>query len=336
MVISDRNLGILSVVGLLLIIIVVASIMVKKSSKTSNRLWVEFEELGILQPEDPVTSRGHSIGKIGEVQWKNHKALVEVVFDQPMILHEGTILRNENYSIMGQRRLEVTVDKKSPIVDASHIYQGEFEPGIAEVLHLIDALKEQILMVKDVVILLQEGDSTQESLIDVFNKTVNTAEDFIGDMEKIVVRTQPQVRKILAKTHDLGDKALTLSEQADTSLQNIYQQGKHGIEEANKLILNIEESLVSLIEFIEHFENQPFYEELMEKQEVLVQINVLVKNANDFLSMFTEKGGFKIIDDKGKPRGLMKLRNINLFGKTARQKARIRQKKAVRALTKQK
>lgn len=328
MKINDKNLGILTVISLLIVIIATAGIMVKKSSKSSNRLWVEFTELGVLQPEDPVTSRGFNIGRIGTVQWKDHKALVEVVFDQPTILHRDMTLRNENYSIMGQRRLEITMDRNSPIVGPDHVFQGEFEPGIAEVLHLISDLKTQVFLVKDIVLLLESGDSSQQSVQTVFNNTVQSVESLLNDVEKVVNQAQPQIRKTLQQAHALGEQALEITAQADTALNTVATQGKQGLDEASQLILNMEKSFIVLLEFLEALEQQPFYEELLEKQEVIVQINSLIFHANELLSAFTKDGGFKVLDENGKPRGLMKLRNINLFGKTAREKARIRQKNA--------
>jgi ABC-type transporter Mla subunit MlaD len=321
---SDRQLGLLTLLILFGVGLWVATLMVVKSNQATNRILSIFNELGSLQPEDPVTSRGYLIGKVGQVSWVDRKALVEILLDQPMVFREGTTLRNENYSLMGQRRIEITVSHKGRTIDPEYIFQGEFEPGIAEAMHVISQVREQVISVRDLVFLLRDGDSTTNSVPRTVELMLSKSETLVNQLERTLNVARPKIASTLSDVESLSNKTIQVSAETDTILRSINSQGRITIEQARNLTRSVEKSIDLLTVFLDHLESQPFSQELLEKKEIILQLTGFIQTLQDVLQIFNAKGGLVILDEKGNPRGITSLKNVNLIGNTAREKARIR------------
>ena len=103
MKISDRALGYISLVALFGLFALIAYCMWDAHHEESSIIQVDFDELGSLQPEDQVMIRGYTVGTSGKVQWLGDRARVEIKFNEPIVIREGTQFNNINHAIMGQR-----------------------------------------------------------------------------------------------------------------------------------------------------------------------------------------------------------------------------------------
>jgi ABC-type transporter Mla subunit MlaD len=327
MSLSDRQLGLLTLLVLLGAGLWVSAMMVIKNQQATTRIIAIFDELGSLQPEDPVTSRGFLIGKVGQVSWIDRKAQVEILFDKPMILKQGTTIRNENFSLMGQRRIEININRDGETIDPDHLFDGEFEPGIAEAMHVISQVRNQVIAVRDLVFLLRDGDSTTPSIPGTVEKTLRQSDALLSQLERTLQIAKPKIANTLDDVDYLSNKTIQVSQQTDSALETLASQGTLTIAEAQKLILRVESSVDKLTLFLDKLESQPFSKELLEKKELIEKLSEFVSTLQGVLALFNSKGGLEIIDEQGNPRGLVSLKNINLLGSTAREKARLRIKK---------
>ena len=116
MKISDRALGYISLVALFGLFALIAYSMWDAHHEESSIIQVDFDELGSLQPEDQVMIRGYTVGTIGKVQWLGDRARVEIKFNEPIVIREGTQFNNINHAIMGQRRLEIIPSKTGKVL----------------------------------------------------------------------------------------------------------------------------------------------------------------------------------------------------------------------------
>lgn len=319
---SNRQLGAFFVLILLGAGLWVAGQMVWKSRQATNRVLVLFADMGSLQPQDPVTSRGFPIGHVGTVAWMDGMARVELFLDEPMLLREGTEIRNENYSLMGQRRIEILPNHKGSIVSPDHVFEGSFESGIAEAMHLMAKVRDQVIAVRDLVFLLREGDSSMPSVPQVTEKVISQSEFALAQLERTMNIARPALAKTLKQVDQMGAQAIDLSRQADTTMKLIHTQGRLTVAEARAILASVEHSLQGLILFLDDLEAKPIAQQLLHKQEVIAKASSLVESLQGILKLF-DKNGLVILDENGKPRGLMDISNVNLFGKTARQKVRI-------------
>ena len=172
MKLSDRALGYISFIVFACIFGGIAFGMWAAHQNVHQTAIVDFTELGSLQPEDPVVLRGYRVGTIGSVTWLKDRSRVVIHFTEPLKLREGTQFNNVNYALMGQRRLEIIPSKTGELMPENHVFQGHFEPGIAETLRLIENVNEQLEAVQKTILLLAQGDSSHKSAPEIYEEAI--------------------------------------------------------------------------------------------------------------------------------------------------------------------
>ena len=183
--ISDKTIGYISFAFIIATITLVAIGMWKAHHATRYTATIDFQELGSLQPEDLATLRGYEVGVVREIHWLGDRARVTVHFNEPLRLREGTIFKNVNYALMGQRRLEIIASKTGKDLPEDYIHQGIFEPGIAEALRLIEDVVKQVEALQSMVVLVAQGDSTHPSFSSVFEGYVSKLEGLLQQTESL-------------------------------------------------------------------------------------------------------------------------------------------------------
>ena len=312
---SDRILGYISLFALVALFAGIAYGMYEAHQHVTYKTYVDFDELGSLQPEDPVVIRGYTVGTIGKVTWMGDRARVEVKFDEPRTIREGTQFRNVNYAIMGQRRLEIVPNKNGKVLPVDHIHQGTFEPGVAEALRYIEDLNGLLANVRDVVKLLTEGDSTHQSAQEIYENVLGTVEGLLENANKTVDKLNPAVNKLISQMNEAGNGVAEVVIQVDTTVKATTQAINaiaEGTRKAEKLITEIE--------------NSGTMDKLFNSREFVDQVTDIVKKVSAVLAAIDTKG-IKVYDENGKQVKLFTWKNTNLIGKTAREKAKIRAEK---------
>ena len=129
MKLSDRSIGYISLLSLIGIFASISYGMYEAHQDVPHSAIVDFEELGTLQPEDEVVVRGYRVGTIGAVTWLGDRSRVQIKFDNPIVIREGTQFNNINYALMGQRRLEIIPSKTGEVLPEDHIHTGHNHGG---------------------------------------------------------------------------------------------------------------------------------------------------------------------------------------------------------------
>jgi len=323
MKISDRTLGYLSVILLLMIFIVVAYCMYDAHHEEATTALVDFPELGTLQPEDEVVVRGYSVGTIGSVTWLGDRARVLIKFNEPIIIREGTKFNNVNYAIMGQRRLEIIPSKTGEILPQDFVHTGNFEPGIAEVLRYIENVNDQIEVIRNMVLLVLEGDSTHQSATQIVEDAMTTVEETVKKADRMLSQLQPTIKNIFAQVSGASNTLLDVASQADTAVKVASDAVNEKIALADSALRTISEGANHTNEIIEKIEQSTLSDELFTSTKTVDQLKELVDKLNDLIVAIDTKG-IKVLDDEGNPVELFSWKNVNLIGKTAREKARER------------
>ena len=323
---SDRIIGYISLVALIALFAGIAYGMYEAHQHVTYKAYVDFDELGSLQPEDPVVIRGYTVGTIGKVTWLGDRARVEVKFDEPRPIREGTIFKNVNYAIMGQRRLEIIPNKNGKVLPDDHIHQGTFEPGIAEALRYIEDLNGLLANVRDVVILLTEGDSTHQSAPEIYENVLGTVEGLLENANKTVDKLNPAVRKLISQMNEAGNSVSEVVTQVDTTVKATTDAVNEKIKQAEDAIAAIAEGTRKAEKIIAEIENSDTMDKLVNSREFVDQVTDLIKKTSLVLAAIDTKG-IKVYDENGKQVKLFTWKNANLIGKTAREKARIRAEK---------
>jgi ABC-type transporter Mla subunit MlaD len=321
--ISDKTIGYISFAFIIATITLVAIGMWKAHHATRYTATIDFQELGSLQPEDLATLRGYEVGVVREIHWLGDRARVTVHFNEPLRLREGTIFKNVNYALMGQRRLEIIASKTGKDLPEDYIHQGVFEPGIAEALRLIEDVVKQVEALQSMVVLVAQGDSTHPSFSSVFEGYVSKLEGLLQQTESLSKMLPEKLDNVFAVVDTTTKSINTITEQTNSAVNTIDSVAKEKIKTAKYALVKISDETKNANSLIDSFENSPIGE-LLENDSLIQKTNALIQSTQNLIKAFNTKG-LDIRDENGNKVSLIRWENINLIGKTAREKAKLRE-----------
>jgi ABC-type transporter Mla subunit MlaD len=321
--ISDKTIGYISFAFIIATITLVAIGMWKAHHATRYTATIDFQELGSLQPEDLATLRGYEVGVVREIHWLGDRARVTVHFNEPLRLREGTIFKNVNYALMGQRRLEIIASKTGKDLPEDYIHQGIFEPGIAEALRLIEDVVKQVEALQSMVVLVAQGDSTHPSFSSVFEGYVSKLEGLLQQTESLSKMLPEKLDNVFAVVDTTTKSINTITEQTNSAVNTIDSVAKEKIKTAKYALVKISDETKNANSLIDSFENSPIGE-LLENDSLIQKTNALIQSTQNLIKAFNTKG-LDIRDENGNKVSLIRWENINLIGKTAREKAKLRE-----------
>lgn len=321
--ISDKTIGYISFAFIIATITLVAIGMWKAHHATRYTATIDFQELGSLQPEDLATLRGYEVGVVREIHWLGDRARVTVHFNEPLRLREGTIFKNVNYALMGQRRLEIIASKTGKDLPEDYIHQGIFEPGIAEALRLIEDVVKQVEALQSMVVLVAQGDSTHPSFSSVFEGYVSKLEGLLQQTESLSKMLPEKLDNVFAVVDTTTKSINTITEQTNSAVNTIDSVAKEKIKTAKYALVKISDETKNANSLIDSFENSPIGE-LLENDSLIQKTNALIQSTQNLIKAFNTKG-LDIRDENGNKVSLIRWENINLIRKTAREKAKLRE-----------
>lgn len=330
MKISDRTLGYLSIILLLMVFVVVAYSMYEAHHESTKTALVDFEELGTLQPEDQVVIRGYTVGTVGTVTWLGDRARVEIKFSEPVIIREGTRFNNVNYAIMGQRRLEIIPSKNGKVLPEDFVHSGHFEPGIAEVLRYIENVNDQMAVIRSMVHLVLEGDSSHKSAPQMLEAAMETIEGTIVNAEKMLAALQPTVNNIFAQVDTASQTLIRVTNQVDTAVKTATDAVNQKIALAEDAIRKISEGAAHTNDIITSIEQNPLTDKYLNSAETVEKLKEIIDKFYALATAINPKD-IKVLDDNGNPVKLFTWKNVNLIGDRANDKARKRLEEAAKA-----
>ena len=323
MKISNRALGYISMLALIALFAYIAYSMYTAQQSVSHVAIVDFDELGSLQPEDPAVIRGFKVGTIGTVTWLGDRARITVKFDDPIVLREGTEFNNVNFALMGQRRLEITPSKTGKPMPEDHIFTGHFEPGIAEALRFIENVNQQIAVIRDVIHVITEGDSTHPSAPEAFESTFQAIESFLDSADMEAARFTPKIEQMFNQLNQTSKSIGEATIKADSTIKFATNAANEKLEGLQSTMKTISETAEKTNKAITDIENSTLSAEILKTTQTVEKVNAIIDKFNQVVKAINTKG-IKIYDEKGNPVKLIKWKNMNIIGQTARSKAKDR------------
>jgi len=320
---KNKITGIATIVAALLVIIYIAFAMWLSEKRARNTVLVQFHEMGALQNEDVVVIRGLKVGNVASITRANEKALVEIDLDEPRVFRKDTKFKNISPDIMGNRFITIEPGKEGEFVPEDYVFDGEFEAGMAEILALCDVAKQQVAALMEFIRVLQTGDENNSSLQTKIEDILKECEDLITVLSSALNSVEKQVIYALDKVGGYAGQISDASVKINSSLDTIRVQAQDGIIAAEKILLKINGSIASLNDILARFENNPVTVALLDKKDIIDDIDSLRSALQAFVSNI-DRQGVVIYDENGKRKSMVTLKNIYLFRETARSKAKKR------------
>ncbi|MBP5248026.1 MAG: mammalian cell entry protein [Fibrobacter sp.] len=324
MKISDKAFGYFSFAVILLIIVGVTFGMWQAHRESSTQAIIDFQELGSLSPEDPMTENGYEIGHVGDIQWLGNRSRVTVVFDEPITLHEGTQFRNAAFALMGQRRIELIRSREGKVLPKDHVFQGEFVPGITESLRFITELHDQVMVTRDAILTILSGNDTLPSVTQKYHEAMETVEGLLDNLEKNTQTTGKKIQDVLAQAENASSAIHKTADAADSTIRVLTEQADSSIAKAQTALQGLSDGIGKIESIVEAAETDTLAQNLLNTKATVDKVNQLISQMEQLIQAINTKG-IAVYDENGNKVKLLKWKNLNLIGETAREKAKKRQ-----------
>jgi uncharacterized protein YoxC len=188
---------------------------------------------------------------------------------------------------------------------------------------MTDIAKEYVASIMEFIHLLHVGDENNSSLQKKYEKIIKEVEDLIATLTDVVYGVEKQTMNALGKVNYYVDGVSDASVKIGNSLDTIRVQAASGINAAEDIVVKVKDIIENLNNILIQFENNPITIALMDKKEIVEDINSL-RSALQTLVSSIDKKGIKIYDEKGERKSMVHWKNIHLIGETARSKAKKR------------
>jgi hypothetical protein len=318
-----RAIGSITIAVVLLLIAYLAFAVWRNENDASNVILVRFNEMGALQNQNIVTIRGFEVGHVASITRADEKALVKIVLDEPRIFRKDTKFRNVSPNIMGNRSIAVELGKNGEIAPSGYIFDGDFEPGLAEILYMTDIAKKNVTALMEFIRVLRTGDENNMPLQKKYEEIMEECENFVVTLTDVINSVEKQTLGALDKVSYYVDELSDASIKIGSSIDTIRVQAQSGVKAVEGIVLKIKNTIENLNDILIQFENSPITIALMDKKEIINDIENLRSTLQAFVSTIDEHG-VKIYDEEGKRQSMLRWKNIHLIRETARSKAKKR------------
>ncbi|HEX2958420.1 MAG TPA: MlaD family protein [Chitinispirillaceae bacterium] len=248
---NDRTIGYISIFLIVLITGIVTVTFLSNSKTPTEIRTVEFPTvagLSLINPDDPVTLKGMVIGKVLSTELKNEKVLVHIISNNHIDIYGGYYISVGAQGIMGNRFLNIEPgnDIKKSIPVKTHL-TGMLLPSppeaVAEMKWLIEAIRELNRFSEK----LLYGDSTHESFVAAFQKTVSATDSFSNEFSKKTILASTQITSILdtlssivSMCADFKNSLYQKMPPALDSLELILSSSYRGLKQIDSILLQTE------------------------------------------------------------------------------------------------
>ena len=209
---NARTVGYATVLLVLFVAAMFLWLLWNTTQKGHEHLMLRFEGsgelIGALQPDDPVLVRGVDVGQVQSITQAPGGAQVLVRFWGHQKIFQDALAVNTSHSLMGQRVIDLDPgrDSANPLPRESTV-PGYFDPGIAETMSQIYKVLEAVTAVRETIVLLVSGDSTQPALHAKLMGILEGVDHMLQGLESVSVvaeRSGPALQRIGKGTREIS------------------------------------------------------------------------------------------------------------------------------------
>lgn len=327
MKISDKAFGYISFGAIVCILTGVSIGMWHAHRETSSQAVIDFNELGALSPEDPVTENGYEIGHVGSVEWLGDRSRVTVVFDEPVTLREGSRFRNAAFALMGGRRIELVRPRTGEVLPKDYVFRGEFVPGITESLRFISGVREQALNMQKIIVAILAGTDSTPGVVQQFKTLEQALEALLENLETLAELGNEKLQGVLDQATVASETIEKTASSADSVFHAVNAQAKSSIETAKSSLEDLSHGISKIDSLVRAVEGSEAGKSLLAEKEIIETAQKTVSKVQELIQAVNTKD-IAVYDENGNRVKLVRWKNLNIIGKTAREKAKERQKKS--------
>jgi phospholipid/cholesterol/gamma-HCH transport system substrate-binding protein len=156
---TDVKVGIAVIAAAVILILGVAWIGQFRMSRHYTSYTVYFQEVGGLNPGDPVTVAGLEMGKVGPMAFEGNRVKTSLLLDPKITLRQDCSVKIRSVGLMGEKFVYIVPGKTGEVIPPGSVIQGQYEAGLTE----MTAVTEDVMIeVKELALSVRKIISTEE------------------------------------------------------------------------------------------------------------------------------------------------------------------------------
>lgn len=313
---SDKAIGYIAIGLVLLLCAFVGWKMYLEDSRGVQTVVVRFPDLGSLQPQDAVVERGVRVGFVRETRLRGREAEVEIDFGTPVRYCEGTRFINSNYSLMGQRYVVIIPSHEGRPLDLSRPQEGEFEPGIAEAMHMVAEATAALDSAKTAIELIANGNGSEPGFAARFNGLVSELQTALDGLDRAITEKGALLRGGLEEANGLTARAAEKTGELDAALDTSVAAARTAVASLAKTVVAARAAMGNAMTGLDSLSRTRAWKRLAESRELYDALASLNDDLRKAVDLLAGNGGERSM----KFGRVFKRTNWNVFGATAREK----------------
>ena len=226
---DDRKLGYLILAVMICIVGSVTGYAIYLLAFPRQVRVIEFNQVGNLALEDPVSCRGVNIGRIIKLENAGSRCMVIAEFFKPVEIFANYEIITMDKGLMGDRLITLSAgDSTFPLVPPSDTLKGLFSIGVSEMLGLVGKLEDGVSALIPLSQRLLQGTDSTPSFIEQFY-TIASAIDSVSRRCAAIAETadrdlESRIRTLNRTLASTVNVTRTMAEKAPPAIESLDKQ----------------------------------------------------------------------------------------------------------------
>jgi phospholipid/cholesterol/gamma-HCH transport system substrate-binding protein len=197
---SNKALGYLTIISLVLFVILVAVMQIRESNRYCTRP-AYADDIGNLKIENPVNVNGIEVGVVKSIGRKNEKAFLTLRILEEVEIKSDYLLLNKDVSLTGDRALTLMPGTSGEVVPVDSPLYAKFIGGIAEGISSAESLEDLVVELREIVKQYSEVDPSNDSLFTTrIKELLKFVDKASAEIDLLVRQNESTLEALVAKT----------------------------------------------------------------------------------------------------------------------------------------
>jgi phospholipid/cholesterol/gamma-HCH transport system substrate-binding protein len=214
---TEVKVGITVVLAVIILIAGVIWIEKVSFSKKYVSYTVYFNDVGGLDPGDPVTVSGVNAGEVGAVVLEPGRVKTEILIDEDVTLFDDCKVEILTVGLMGEKYIGIDPGRSGKVLAPGSVIQGEYKAGMAEAVagfgDVVTELRETVRSIRTLVESVGGGTSLAE--------LIQRVDDLATELVEVIRQNRDDIRSTTRSMKTVSG-----------SMEDIFETRKGEIEES--------------------------------------------------------------------------------------------------------
>jgi ABC-type transporter Mla subunit MlaD len=180
------------------------------------------------------------------------------------------------------------------------------------------------MVTRDAILTILAGNDTLPGVTQKYHEAMHTVEELLNSLEKATQTAGQKIQDVLAQAEKASTAINQTADAADSTIRTVTAQADSSMAKASSALQGLSDGIEKIEALADAVETDTLAQNLLNTQETVDKVHQLMDEMERLIQAINTKG-VAVYDENGNKVQLLKWKNLNLIGETAREKAKKRQ-----------